>query len=165
MGMPCAPCCSGGPGGGGVIILGCACTSIPSPVTVTFTGSSLYTCYACSYLGASTLTWQPSPIAVPNISVSVGDMLFLSESLDFTYYGPGFTYNYYLGLLCDRIFIRIYPIFYAFNGVPFDPTTNPPSANAPIYSFTIGRPGNSCAPFALTNGDDFGACCTGTATG
>jgi hypothetical protein len=136
--------------GSGISLFGCACTSIPSTLTVTLSGP------CDSIFNDCTLQYGTTPSAFS--AVGLGASCFLSTA-SFTDAQTGLTFYYHFR--CDRIFMRLSRIFVA-------SSYSSAFEDSFIYSWSIGQSGNSCSPFALTNGTIFqggNSTCVLTVTG
>jgi hypothetical protein len=134
----------------GISLFGCACTTVPSPLTVTKAGP----CDAI--FNDFTLVYAPTPSAFSGLNL--GTSCFLSTTT-YTDVQTGLSFVYHFR--CDRIFFRLSRIFLVTG-------TSDAFEDSFVYSWSIGQPGNSCSPFALTNGTIFqggNSTCVITVTG
>lgn len=120
--------------GGGILIAGCACTSIPGTLTMT---SSAPTSNNGIFQNA-TLVYQATPPAYTGIPI--GSSGYLSTASYTDQFGDTFRYYFY----CQRnqfFLTRVYE--HSIFGSPYEDSVR--------YTWTLGY-GNTCAPFWLSNG-------------
>jgi hypothetical protein len=119
-------CCQGGPYGGGDTgtIPGCNCTSIPTPLTMTSSDHSVN-------FGPPPAEWTG---VLPDGFYSTGT------------FTEGFGGNeFYYRLTCSLNIFQLVPLYPDFGG-------GGPLAGSAIWEWNIVSTGNTCSPFALTNG-------------
>jgi hypothetical protein len=129
---------SGGGGGSGAF-LGCTCGTAPSTLYMTVTPSG------CSdtLLNDCDLVYGPTPSGLS--SLGLGANCYLS-STTFPDAQTGDDFYYYLS--CFSNIFRISRVFeFSIYGSPF--------LGPVAYHWYVGLPGNTCHPFALTNGEIF----------
>lgn len=116
-------------------IPGCNCTAIPTTLHMSSSGPCVP-----SDFQACTLQWGPTP---PEFSsLGLGASCFLSTDV-FNDPFTGGTFRYTLG--CDTIYFRLSRVY--------EPTAfGPAYHDSVIYTWRVGDPGNSCAPFLLSAG-------------
>ena len=136
---PGCPCCGGsgpGPPGSGSIP-GCACSTIPSPLSVT------PGIYCEGVFQACTLQWGPKPAEFNNLPIEA--MCFLSVELFYNSLAQAY-YRWHLS--CNSSSFGIRRVFYPTDdGGPF--------LDGTFFSWSVGVPGNACSPFLLSNGGIF----------
>lgn len=131
-------CCGCVPGGG-VTLPGCPCTNIAETLTVDVVGQT-----GSTFFVDGVMTWRTVPADVSGLYPA--SPAFWSDVLD---YGGGFGIRYRWGMMCEGGFYRLRSI------VVEDPA--PPVAVPYIFDTTtyiIPGSGNTCSPFALTNGSN-----------
>jgi hypothetical protein len=137
----CATCCGPGSSSGGAFIPGCVCTSIPTTLTLTWSG----TCDP-SFSPNATLLWGPTPSAFSGLGLGTNCFLSTAKFLD-----PYSGCNYYFTLSCTSVFFQLSRI-YDGTGTGGGCTIY---HDLTIFSWSISIAGNSCVPFLLANGTIF----------
>lgn len=126
-----------GTGGGGTgVLLGCICATPPATLTMTDVG-------ACGVFNDCTILYGPTPAGLTPLSLGTNSYLSTDEFADPQ---TGDMFRYYLS--CFGSIIRLSRVFEtSIYGSPF--------LDSVLYTWTIGISGNTCSPFALTNGSIF----------
>lgn len=126
-----------GTGGGGTgSFPGCTCATPPATLTMTDVG-------ACGVFNDCTILYGPTPAGLTPLSLGTNSYLSTDEFADPQ---TGDMFRYYLS--CFGSIIRLSRVFEtSIYGSPF--------LDSVLYTWTIGISGNTCSPFALTNGSIF----------
>ena len=124
-------------GGGGGTFIGCLCSSAPEMLTMTVSsGCGEGLLFACSF------QWGLTPAELGPLNL--GAYSYLSTTT-FTDPQTGDEFYYYLSCFSTIFRItRVFPSSIFAGGGPF--------YDAVVFYWTIGITGNTCSPFALTNG-------------